>query len=321
MIMKIFKLRSASQGPMETVNYILGITDRKTMAQSESCQFLINNHSLIPFNICPDDPDPDQIAMLARTTADDMVEMASRNQRVKKPFWHAMISLPPEDSGRLNNNDWIEIVDSVMAKLGFASCIYIAAVHRDTDAEHVHISACTVQDEIRYPVVKRLNDYQIAEDAMREIEARYSLTKVAPSSESGMIDSPTRNTLKQEMRDTLDVLIAEALATPRASLLTLYKLAEKERLTINLQWKNGYPTGISYGHAGFTTSGSKLAAKGRYAMKGLLNAGFLIPTGHDLIELEAKTAPVGKPKRLPSGQIAPPTQIGRASCRERWWDL
>lgn len=308
MIMKIFKLRPASTGPRDTVNYILGITNRKTMAQSESCEFLINNGYLIPFNICSDGDSPEKIAMLAQKTAVEMADIARRNPRVKKPYWHAMISLPPQDSGRLSNKDWVDIVDTVMTRLGFSSCVYIAAVHRDTDAEHIHIAACTVQDEPNYAVVKRLGDYQIAEEAMREIEKQYGLTKVAPSSESGTIDSPTRNSRKQELRDTLDTLIDQALSTAQPTLLDLFELARSEKITLNFLWQNGRPNGVSYGHAGFCIPGSKLAAKGRYTLNGLLKLGFSIPTGNDLIALEAQTAPVGKARRRPSDEGRPPTR-------------
>src|SRR5690554_2296136 len=159
MIMEIFNLRTISEGPLNTINYILGVTDRKGVESSESCHFLTSNYSFVPFSTCPDPPS--QVATFARKAADEMADMAARNKRVKKPYWHAMISQSLEDAGRLSNSDWVDIVERVMTRLGFSACTYIAAIHKDTKAEHVHIVACTVQDAPNYPVVKRLKDFQI----------------------------------------------------------------------------------------------------------------------------------------------------------------
>ena len=59
--------------------------------------------------------------------------------------------------------------EHVMDRLGYAGCPAVAAMHRDTDNDHLHLVVCRVDESGRIHAVPH-HDYLILDRAMREIE-------------------------------------------------------------------------------------------------------------------------------------------------------
>ena len=74
----------------------------------------------------------------------ELDEMASNNENVRYPFKHFMVSLAPGEE--LSQPDWSSIAQRFMSDLGYEKCKWVSVMHCDTDKQHIHIAACTIQE-------------------------------------------------------------------------------------------------------------------------------------------------------------------------------
>ena len=63
----------------------------------------------------------------------------------------------------------MRVVEHVIDRLGFAGCPAVAALHRDTDNDHLHLVVCRVDESGRVHTVPH-RDYLLLDRAMRELE-------------------------------------------------------------------------------------------------------------------------------------------------------
>jgi len=154
MIAKIFPSRSGGGGAA-TVKYAFGQTDHKDEHQAAECEYLTSNLLVVPDPTMTFEMSADGLPELGRLAAskadvtpiiNQFEDLASRNERVQDPYFHAMLSFSPEDEAKLTQEMMIDIAGQFMSEMGFDDAAWVATVHRDTDHTHIHIAACTVQN-------------------------------------------------------------------------------------------------------------------------------------------------------------------------------
>ena len=83
---------------------------------------------------------------MSRKTADSLAKefdvSRSIQPDVKRPVWHASLSLPPGDT--LSLVKWEVVATDFMQEMGLGEHQYVVIRHHDTDHEHVHIIASRI---------------------------------------------------------------------------------------------------------------------------------------------------------------------------------
>ncbi|UMB59985.1 relaxase/mobilization nuclease domain-containing protein [Lutibacter sp. A80] len=106
-----------------------------------------------------------------------MKENNAFNDRCSKPTFHIKIRIAPEDKGKLNSQDWIDISKSYAAKIGFQYNPYAIYIHKEgTAMEHIHCVAAKITEK-NLAVTDDYTHYK-SMDFSREIEEKYNLRKV-----------------------------------------------------------------------------------------------------------------------------------------------
>ncbi len=102
-----------------------------------------------------------------RETAIDVMraQMAASGRR-PKPYHVVLTWQSGEHPTRAQAERAAEFV---MDRLGFAGCPAVAAMHRDTDHDHLHLVVCRVDESGRIHAVPH-HDYLLLDRAMRELE-------------------------------------------------------------------------------------------------------------------------------------------------------
>jgi hypothetical protein len=77
-----------------------------------------------------------------RELAREFGSLRSLNPNCAKPVWHCSLSLPAGEN--LDQQHWDRVVKTFMREMKLQDAAYIAAIHRDTDHEHIHIVASRI---------------------------------------------------------------------------------------------------------------------------------------------------------------------------------
>jgi len=96
--------------------------------------------------------------------------LVNADGRVKDPIYHVILSWPAHEHP--TNDEAFACARHAMAAVGMAEHQYLAAIHRDTDNTHVHITVNRVHPE-SYRAVYPKQDFFVLDRAMRELELRY----------------------------------------------------------------------------------------------------------------------------------------------------
>lgn len=301
MIAQIFPNRGGSGGAA-TISYAFGQTSHKDEHQAAECTFLTSNILVVPdptvsFKISEETGLP-ELDSIPASEADispiiaQFEDMASRNNRVQNPYWHAMLSFSPEDEAKLDDGMMKDICEQFMSDMGFDLAAWVATVHRDTDNTHIHIAACTVQNLPGNPVVPRWKDYDRAMESVRQIEADYGLREVAMPEHGRKMSGAFERENADQIRNIIDVCVRETLqecgslikkgkhqtqlstgpysrSGGESHMQTFVKKMNEFGVDVQFQFKQGSPTGISYSLDDRSWSGGKLRGGGRFTLPGL----------------------------------------------------
>ena len=94
---------------------------------------------------------------------------------------HYVLSLAENEE--MTKGNWLSAATMYMQKMGFGKDTkWVAAIHDETGNQHVHIVACRVKNNGK--LVNDKNDYKKGYEAVREIESKFGLVKVASPDES-----------------------------------------------------------------------------------------------------------------------------------------
>lgn len=99
------------------------------------------------------------------------------NDRCLKNTFHIKIRIAPEDQGKLNTQDWIDISNDYAVKIGFQDNPYAVYIHEENSSmEHIHIVASRIKPD-NLAVRDSYTNYKNM-DFCREVERKYDLKKV-----------------------------------------------------------------------------------------------------------------------------------------------
>ncbi|QXP64356.1 hypothetical protein [Polaribacter sp. HaHaR_3_91] len=106
-----------------------------------------------------------------------MKEKETQNDRCTNKTFHIKIRAAPEDKGKLNNQDWIDIANRYALKIGFQDNMFAVYLHeKNTDKEHIHIVSTRIGDN-NLAISNSYTHYK-SQDFSRVIEKEYNLRKV-----------------------------------------------------------------------------------------------------------------------------------------------
>lgn len=106
-----------------------------------------------------------------------MLENNALNDRCSNPTVHVKIRIAPEDQGKLNIQNWIDISNSYASKIGFQDNPFAVYIHEEgSEKEHIHIVASRITENNK-AVSDSYTHYKNM-DFCREIEDKYHLRKV-----------------------------------------------------------------------------------------------------------------------------------------------
>lgn len=160
---------------------------------------------------------------------------------------HYILSLPAGEE--MNDGKWLAAATMYMEKMGYGSDTkWVAAIHNETDNQHVHIVACRVKDN--GTLVKDNDDYKRGYEATREVELKFGLTIVANPEESFGIDSDTTPNIKNKDKDHAFIIrrrFDEMYKNEKPETMTdLVKSLGKRDVLVNVVTDNNNPTGIKF---------------------------------------------------------------------------
>lgn len=106
---------------------------------------------------------------------------------IEKPVHHVSISAGEHD--RLSVEQWQEIADTYIEKMGFQNSPHVVIQHRGTKRDHIHILTSRIDFDGK--IISEWQSKQRAEKVMREVEQKYDLERL-PMSREVMRAAPSR---------------------------------------------------------------------------------------------------------------------------------
>lgn len=261
------------------INYIIGRTKEHAEALDNQLDFITSSgFDLIDPTFGGSIPLRDADFSLHIREIEEMIEL---NAAVDNPLKHFIVSLPCNE--HLEHWQWAEAAHELMQKMGYEHCKYIVIRHNDTDNEHVHIAACSVQDVPNNPVVNQWQEKVKGMKIMRELETKLALTAEHGPEDGNAINNAHRQPSKARVRRIIDLIIAKKPSQPLPELI---RRLNHYGVGVSIQFKEGKAVGLSYSLDDMNCSGRKLGGAGRYALPGLIRSGIVYDAVNDHDELE-----------------------------------
>lgn len=210
--------------------------------------------------------------MLSDTALDLIAEFdGSKHLRpdIQKAVWHNSLRLPDGES--LLNEQWVNIADDYMNRMGFSEThLRCYVIHDDEAGQHIHIIASRV-DLIGGKLYLGRNENLISTQVIQELEIAHELTKTKgpspshsppPSSKRKRLSRSEEQKEKREgqqspktfLQNTIDTL----LSTHNDIQSFVEALAEKGITTIPNISSTGRMNGFSFEYAGIAFKASQL---------------------------------------------------------------
>nr|WP_321271008.1 relaxase/mobilization nuclease domain-containing protein [uncultured Tolumonas sp.] len=242
----------------------------------------------------------------------EIEKQATLNPAVKTPYKHFIISLPPGE--KLTHVQWQDVAKTFMKEMGYQHCKYVVTKHNDTDKQHIHIAACTVQNLPRHPVVNQWQEKVKATNLMRKFELKYGLETVTDPFDGKDINNKERFPIKNQLRMYIDTAVEQCLQSGKNSLPDLIEQLNKLDVHCYIQFQNGKAKGICYRFEEMSVPGGKLGANRRYALPGLMKQGISYIPSRDHAFLEQSNEREKKNRPFVPREI-PEILPSRQSCK------
>ncbi len=113
-----------------------------------------------------------------RELASEFSGLRKLRPTLTKAVCHISLSLSPDDR-KLNNQEFGEVAETFLKEMGFDSCPFVAVRHQDTEHPHIHIVVSRIKCNAE--VISDKQDFQRAENIIRQLESKYGLRAVLPS--------------------------------------------------------------------------------------------------------------------------------------------
>jgi hypothetical protein len=249
----------------------------------------------------------------ARSLAREFADARAANEAVRKPVFHASLSVDASD--QLTPEMWREIAEAYVDRMGYGDSLWVAIRHRDTENDHIHVIASRVGFDGRRVADHR--ERMRGEAIVRQLEQEHGLRLVAPSREASRV---------AVTREELGAFHRTGLVNAKARLQEHLELAARDRPTMTafaerLQAQGvgirlhvastGRVFGISFELDGIAFKGSALGRG--YSWRGLQeHKGISFDPKRDLASLLALRAPdVLRPAPGREDLSAPPAPMPR----------
>lgn len=152
---------------------------------------------------------------------------------IKNPVFH--VSLNPDPSDKLTDEQLVEIAQEYMERLGFGDQPYYVFKHRDIDREHIHVVSVRLRDD--GSIISDSQDRPRSKTILQDIERRYGLRPAVKGEEQREFDTARRveygrDNLKQQMKSAVRLLAEQyrfGSITEFRTLLNLYNVDLEER--------------------------------------------------------------------------------------------
>lgn len=185
---------------------------------------------------------------------------------VQKPVWHNSLRLP--DSESLSNDQWVNIADDYMKKMGFSDTHLRCYVLHDDDGQHIHLIASRI-DIAGGKLYLGRNENLISTRIISELEMSHGLTVTKPAPSITPKQQKRRKVSRNEQmlsertglpspKEALQQILDKSLAdTP--DLLTFIKRLEEAEVgwTANIA-STGKMNGFSFEYRDIAFKASKL---------------------------------------------------------------
>lgn len=154
-------------------------------------------------------------------------------RKIKDPVFH--VSLNPDPSDKLTDEQLVEIAQEYMERMGFGDQPYYVFKHRDIDREHIHIVSVRLRDD--GSIISDSQDRPRSKAILQDIERRYGLRLAVKGEEQREFDTARRveygcDNLKQQMKSAVRLLAEQyrfGSITEFRTLLNLYNVDLEER--------------------------------------------------------------------------------------------
>jgi len=176
-------------------------------------------------------------------------ELNTRASEKNKTF-HASISLPEKDKGKLSKKQEQDMVKAYAKKQGFEKNQWVAYKHNDTKNPHYHFVANRINPETKKSTSISNDRYKNMEFS-KEMEQKYNLTRVEKTMQT---DKTKTNQRASELKNIVDKNIKKS-----KSFDDFKKNMEKDGVTVNKG------RGLSYTHDKVSFKGSELGRN--YSLK------------------------------------------------------
>lgn len=206
---------------------------------------------------------------LCGTTASDLAQefkqVANLRPEIEKPVWHGSLALPKGD--RLTDSQWNQVVTDYLEGLGFdtQTTPYAVVRHRNTELDHIHISACRVN--LSGGLYLGRNEHLVATRICQKLEQKHGLTitpgpdhkapaKALKTTEKAMQQRTGKVPPRRQLQQLIDKVISEnANLNTDDFIKKLAKVGVVARPNLSL---NGKMSGFSFEVAGVAFKASQL---------------------------------------------------------------
>jgi len=181
----------------------------------------------------------------------------SRNLRpdIEKPVWHVSLSLSPDE--HLDDETWLRVVETYLAKMGIDATKHqhIVVRHFDTNHDHVHlvVNRISMVGGVWIPVF----DIRQSHKAMREIEREFGLTVVERKNDGFGEPKLKRGEVEKALREQeppvkliVSEAVKEAVADKPDIATFINRLNERGIIAVPNVASTGRMNGFSFAVAG-----------------------------------------------------------------------
>ena len=181
------------------------------------------------------------------------------NKDAEKVIVHTSLSLPPGET--LTDEQWLEVAEKYVERMGYGRCAWMAVRHHDTEHDHIHIGIVRI-DMADGKAVKDSWDYKRGEAIVRELEKEYGLKPVQEVAVSRRMNRNEVNAMVRTGEPSHRQRIAEAIDAALETPCTLPKFIDRLAaagvgVQVNMA-STGRISGISFNLDGHVFKGSKI---------------------------------------------------------------
>ncbi len=192
---------------------------------------------------------------------EDIREYISQRPEIKKPVFHAVLSLSEEEY--IDKNTWQKVAEEYTQKMGYGDVPYVAVRHQDTAHHHIHIVASRVQ--LDGELISDSFEAYRSQEVARAIERAHNLTPVPSSWEVDQRRARPEELHKTvrlnetNQREFMQRTIAESLKHSRNTEQFVQALHQHQvRVIPNVTQDEKKVQGISFERDGVKLAGSKI---------------------------------------------------------------